>query len=172
MARKHTIGKPNGKPEKPRQKTPELIYESCRTLAFMSIEPTVEVGDIAYSWRIDIDTDIPNEIITVRVSIDGIHARKNARRKQMDDDGILFSIITANRFQGYHLANEIKVTDSRIELPAWIMATLASASLGTTRGILVAKLAGTIYSDKELPIFNLRTLMPGIEAIEVPIHGI
>lgn len=147
-----------------------LLYVSCKTVGFMSIEPPMHIDGIEYSLGIELNTNPETETIVVRVTIDGsggvpVEGEDSEKR-------LLFSIITDNIFQGSNMEESIEVTESDVHLPAWAVATIMSTAIGTTRGVLLTKLSGTVYAADPLPIFGLRDFIPEKEAQSIPVHGI
>lgn len=80
----------------------------------------------------------------------------------------LFSIDVQNIFEVKDLSKYID-KDKKINLPGWFLITLVNMSVGHTRAILAKQTAGSLFSDRLLPVVNateMATAFFGEEAIE------
>jgi hypothetical protein len=83
-------------------------------------------------------------------------------------DEELFSIEVQNIFEVRDL-NKFIDKDKKLLLPGWFLITLVNMSVGHTRAILAKQTAGSIFSDKLLPVVNstkMATAFFGEEAIK------
>lgn len=71
---------------------------------------------------------------------------------------------TANVFEINDLSSFIKCNDEGIQDVSGILPTLVGVAVGTLRGLLLAKTAGTILSDYPLPIVNPTELCEGMNS--------
>ena len=69
---------------------------------------------------------------------------------------------TSNQFKIYNLSNVISITDKELTDKNNVIPTLVGIALGTLRGILVVKTAGTIMNEYPIPIVNPTDLCKGI----------
>ncbi|MEO5928655.1 MAG: hypothetical protein ABIR47_01870 [Candidatus Kapaibacterium sp.] len=153
---------------------PTLLYEQCRTVSFIAIEPPIGNTPLHFQLDATIQTDIEAGLVIVLIVMEASSERR------METDGedseqaalIRFAITTENRFRITHLREVITQSEGAIILPTWMMMTMITTSVGTSRGVLLSKLAGTPYDGGQLPIFGLRNFMDDPRATSIPIHGI
>jgi hypothetical protein len=153
---------------------PTLLYEECRTVSFIAIEPPI--GDTSLHFQLDatIRTDIETGLVIVLIVMEAFNERVMGNDGEDSETAALirFAITTENRFRITHLGEVITQSEGEIILPAWMMMTLITTSVGTSRGVLISKLAGTPYDGGQLPIFGLRNFIDDPRATSIPIHGI
>jgi hypothetical protein len=69
---------------------------------------------------------------------------------------------TSNLFEIHNLSNVLSITDTELTDKNNVIPTLVGIALGTLRGILVVKGAGTILNEYPIPIVNPTDLCKGI----------
>lgn len=69
---------------------------------------------------------------------------------------------TSNLFKIFNLSNVLSITDKELTDKNNVIPTLVGIALGTLRGILVVKAAGTILNEYPIPIVNPTDLCKGI----------
>lgn len=69
---------------------------------------------------------------------------------------------TSNIFKIFNLSNVLTITDKELTDKNNVIPTLVGIALGTLRGILVVKAAGTILNEYPIPIVNPTDLCKGI----------
>lgn len=69
---------------------------------------------------------------------------------------------TSNIFKIFNLSNVLSITDKELTDKNNVIPTLVGIALGTLRGILVVKAAGTILNEYPIPIVNPTDLCKGI----------
>lgn len=72
-------------------------------------------------------------------------------------------LTTANTFKIKELKDIIKCNDNEIQDTIGILPTLVGVAVGTLRGILIVKTAGTILSECPVPIINPTELCEGMK---------
>lgn len=75
-------------------------------------------------------------------------------RYLLSDGTKVIELTTSNNFEILHLQDLMSINDSDITDNNGIIPTILGVALGTLRGILVVKTAGTLLSDFPLPIVN------------------
>lgn len=73
----------------------------------------------------------------------------------------LGEVKTSNMFEIKDLKKHILVENKKSKLPEVLLATIVGISVSNTRGILIAKAAGTILSNAIIPVINPTELIRG-----------
>jgi hypothetical protein len=155
------------KERKPAEETPvtteplTVNYESCTTLSF-HVETRLD-PKISAPLQIDITPLIAlsydDAKITIDLSIEGYTEAPKA-------DNQIYSLTTRHAFDVHGMENYTIDNGQRIQLPEGFMSMLVSVALGTTRGMLVEKLAATALKAQPLPIVIVQELFPGMNTVE------
>lgn len=66
----------------------------------------------------------------------------------------LGEVKTSNIFEVMNLKKHIRVEDKKNTLPEVLLASIVGISISNTRGILIAKAAGTVLSNAVIPVIN------------------
>ncbi|KXK52313.1 MAG: hypothetical protein IPM61_13460 [Chlorobi bacterium] len=142
-----------------------LVFADCSVETFEISNPDpAEISGIHYAITVRRSINAATGatstlIISVEISWEGHKKSKS---------GMLASITTNSKYQIHGL----KESGGNIEIPGWIAATMTSASVGTTRGLLLSKLANTPFANLILPLFDLHSLLPSEITNNVANHGV
>ncbi|MCE7935668.1 MAG: hypothetical protein DYG96_13910 [Chlorobi bacterium CHB2] len=162
MAKKNSRSK-NG--EAPPAAPPiSLVFADCSVETFELSNPDpAEIGKTHYALSVGCSIDAAIGATSTLIIIAEISWKGHEESKS----GTLVSITTNSKYQIHGLKSE-----ENIEIPGWIIATMTSASVGTTRGLLLSKLANTPFANLILPLFDLHSLLPSEITNNVANHGV
>ena len=99
--------------------------------------------------------DLTNEIIDLQLIV----------RYLLNEHAVNIKVVelqTSNLFKIFNLSNVLSITDKDLTDENNVIPTLVGIALGTLRGILVVKAAGTILSEYPIPIVSPTDLCKGI----------
>lgn len=141
-----------------------VAFVRCLVVRFeLSSKNLAEVRRTGYSVAVHTIIDPKQQTTTLTTTVD-ISWEGNKE----SESGVLASITTTSMYKISGLDGMQEIT----EFPGWIAATMTSASIGTTRGLLLSKLANTPYADLILPLFDLNSFLPEEATKNVASHGI
>lgn len=112
---------------------------------------------IEYGFKLDLNTGI--NILIIHLIVKYLYQTETELLK-------IIEIQTANSFELIDLNNLMVINGSELQDKNGIMPTILGVALGTLRGILVVKTAGTVLSDYPLPIVNPTELCKSMESGE------
>ncbi len=137
-----------------KDKLPKLQLKSVKTIDLSIISPKVKLKtkvEFTVNIKTEFLVNIDKNVFAIRPTISLIDSAKK----------IITSIKTENYFEIEDLNQYLKKDDSNsIELPESLLSALMNISIGTARGILLAKVGGTALDQLVLPIIPTKSLMP------------
>lgn len=160
---------PSGKKSKAKQ-APEvgILLDSCRVVGFSVVVPdeNPEGKSVSFTTAIDYIGEPQNGVIGVGVKING------ALEADGGEPETVISLLTLTLFTISN-APELRTSESGgLTIPGWIIATMVSVAIGTTRGILLERLGNTLYKGITFPILGLTDFMPKSPENDKLNHGI
>lgn len=129
--------------------------KSVKTVEFCITPPDrkIEKGEkINYNLKTEFLVNIEKNIVALRLII---------KMFEDKDNKLITSIKTENYFEIDNLVQFLKKDDANsLDLPQLLLSALINISIGTARGILIAKVGGTLFDQMVLPVIPTKVLIP------------
>lgn len=137
----------------------EFVFHSVKTEEFATIPENFDLkSTVSVDTNIDIKVNESDKIIGVFLTFQYLQKKKVFLKIKVACN---FSVVDT------YWAQLIDTKDNQLKLPKGFITHLLMLSIGTVRGILVAKTEGTVYSQFVLPTMNISEKIKNDFVIEI-----
>jgi hypothetical protein len=118
-----------------------------------------DINNMKIEFGFKVDLQAENNLFILHLIVKFVYPLESSTLK-------IVELSTANIFEIKSINEFVFVSDNQFEDKAGILPTLLGMAIGTLRGILVAKTAGTLLDDYPLPIVNPTELCNSMKTVK------